>query len=124
MHFCFGTARRCIGVGVGDGVFYFIFLFRAAVRWTLLRLVRYISVDDTGAPSRGVVILCLLLTLISAWVTDFIGIDAIFGAFVAGIIVPREHRRESRRCFFVENLEIWLSSKVGEVRWALVRNQF
>lgn len=58
-------------------------------------VVRRISGDDTGgAPSRGVVILCLLLTLVSAWVTDFIGIDAIFGAFVAGIIVPREHRWE------------------------------
>ena len=62
-------------------------------RWALLRLVQQISGDDdTGAPSRGVVILCLLMTLVSAWVTDFIGIDAIFGAFVAGIIVPREHR--------------------------------
>lgn len=81
-------------------VFLFVcFLFGAAVRWTLLRLVRCISVDDTGAPSRGVVILCLLLTLISAWVTDFIGIDAIFGAFVAGIIVPREHRRVATMVF-------------------------
>lgn len=55
-------------------------------------MVRRVSGDDTGAPSRGVVILCMLLTLVAAWVTDFIGIDAIFGAFVAGIIVPREHR--------------------------------
>lgn len=62
------------------------------VRWALLRVVRQVAGDDTGAPSRGVVILCMLLTLVSAWVTDFIGIDAIFGAFVAGIIVPREHR--------------------------------
>lgn len=58
-------------------------------------VVQKISGDDTGGPpSRGVVILCLLLTLVSAWVTDFIGIDAIFGAFIAGIIVPREHRWE------------------------------
>lgn len=64
----------------------------SVVRWGLLLVVRQISGDDTGAPSRGVVILCLLLTLVSAWITDFIGIDAIFGAFVAGIIVPREHR--------------------------------
>lgn len=55
-------------------------------------VVRRVSGEVTGAPPRGVVILCLLLTLVSAWVTDFIGIDAIFGAFVAGIIVPREHR--------------------------------
>lgn len=62
------------------------------VKRTLLRIVRAVSGDDTGAPPRGVVILCMLLTLVSAWITDFIGIDAIFGAFVAGIIVPREHR--------------------------------
>ena len=25
------------------------------------------------------------------WVTDFLGVDALYGAFVAGITVPREH---------------------------------
>ena len=71
-------------------------------------VVQKISGDDAGgAPSRGVVILCLLLTLVSAWVTDFIGIDAIFGAFVAGIIVPREHR-----CGRSWKLEGWMSVTV------------
>ena len=58
----------------------------------MLQVVREVSGEGEGPPSRGVVILCMLLTLVSAWVTDFIGIDAIFGAFVAGIIVPRENR--------------------------------
>lgn len=62
------------------------------MKWVIAVIVREISVEETGPPSRNVVIVCMLMTLIAAWVTDFIGIDAIFGAFVAGIIVPREHR--------------------------------
>ncbi|CAN0437889.1 unnamed protein product, partial [Ectocarpus sp. 8 AP-2014] len=71
---------------------FFVAVMLTVVKKALLVVVRRVSGEDTGAPSRGVVILCLLLTLVAAWVTDFIGIDAIFGAFVAGIIVPREHR--------------------------------
>lgn len=66
--------------------------FLPVVRWAVLHTVRQIGGETQGTPARGVVILCFLLVLIAAWVTDFIGIDAIFGAFVAGIIVPREHR--------------------------------
>ncbi|CAN0429156.1 unnamed protein product, partial [Ectocarpus sp. 8 AP-2014] len=40
----------------------------------------------------------------AAWVTDFIGIDAIFGAFVAGIIVPREHSLHVRIVELVQDV--------------------
>jgi Kef-type K+ transport system membrane component KefB len=33
-----------------------------------------------------------IIVFVSAWFTEIIGIDAIFGAFVTGIITPREHR--------------------------------
>eukprot|EP00752_Nemacystus_decipiens_P004580 g4180.t1 len=84
---------------------FFVAVMLTVVRRALLVMVREISGDDSGgAPSRGVVILCLLLTLVSAWVTDFIGIDAIFGAFVAGIIVPREHSLHVRIVELVQDV--------------------
>lgn len=42
-------------------------------------------------PSQGVVVLTLLITVVSAWVTECIGVSSIFGAFLAGIIVPRSN---------------------------------
>ncbi|CAM9920533.1 unnamed protein product, partial [Ectocarpus fasciculatus] len=83
---------------------FFVAVMLTVVKKALLVVVRRVSGEDTGAPSRGVVILCLLLTLVSAWVTDFIGIDAIFGAFVAGIIVPREHSLHVRIVELVQDV--------------------
>ncbi|CAN0374897.1 unnamed protein product [Pylaiella littoralis] len=83
---------------------FFVGIMLTVVRRALLYVVRRVSGEVTGAPPRGVVILCLLLTLVSAWVTDFIGIDAIFGAFVAGIIVPREHSLHVRIVELVQDV--------------------
>ncbi|CAM9450601.1 unnamed protein product, partial [Ectocarpus sp. 12 AP-2014] len=83
---------------------FFVAVMLTVVKKALLVVVRRVSGEDTGAPSRGVVILCLLLTLVAAWVTDFIGIDAIFGAFVAGIIVPREHSLHVRIVELVQDV--------------------
>jgi len=33
----------------------------------------------------------LMIVLLSAFVTDIIGVHAIFGGFIAGVIVPHEH---------------------------------
>ncbi|CAM9695138.1 unnamed protein product [Ectocarpus sp. 4 AP-2014] len=83
---------------------FFVAVMLTVVKKALLVVVRRVSGECTGAPSRGVVILCLLLTLVAAWVTDFIGIDAIFGAFVAGIIVPREHSLHVRIVELVQDV--------------------
>ena len=41
--------------------------------------------------TQNVVAVTLLLLLASAWVTEFIGIHALFGAFLFGAIIPKEH---------------------------------
>ncbi|GAA5837048.1 hypothetical protein JCM11251_004483 [Rhodosporidiobolus azoricus] len=41
-------------------------------------------------PSQTMTLVTLFMVLISAWITDRIGIHAIFGAFIVGLIVPKE----------------------------------
>ncbi|GEM11741.1 potassium:hydrogen antiporter [Rhodotorula toruloides] len=43
-------------------------------------------------PSQSMTAFTLFLVLTSAWITDRIGIHAIFGAFLAGLVVPKEIR--------------------------------
>ncbi|GAA6012421.1 hypothetical protein JCM10207_007081 [Rhodosporidiobolus poonsookiae] len=49
------------------------------------------SFDGKG-PSQTMTAFVLFLTLTSAWITDRIGIHAIFGAFLVGLVVPKEIR--------------------------------
>jgi Kef-type K+ transport system membrane component KefB len=64
-------------------------LLLAVVRPLVARLVR--AVDHRGAP-RGVMAVVLVALLVSALITEAIGIHAIFGAFVLGVIVPHDSR--------------------------------
>lgn len=59
------------------------------LRWSLSWLAR-----STGSIESGPTVFFMTVTMLvlfgSAFVTDIIGVHAIFGAFLAGIIVPRE----------------------------------
>jgi Kef-type K+ transport system membrane component KefB len=46
---------------------------------------------ERGQVTQGILALVLLFALASAWSTEFLGIHALFGAFVAGVIMPRHH---------------------------------
>lgn len=59
-----------------------------AVRPAMFWIIRRSGTLQAG-PSQGIVALTLLLMLISAWFTAIIGIHAIFGAFLVGLICPR-----------------------------------
>lgn len=45
----------------------------------------------TGPLPQGVVAVMLAITLASALTTELIGIHALFGAFIIGVVVPKEH---------------------------------
>jgi len=47
-----------------------------------------ITIPDN--PSQNLVMFALIICLIAAWFTDFIGVHAIFGAFITGVILPRK----------------------------------
>lgn len=51
------------------------------------------SYGGEKGPTQSLVCLVIFLVLASAWITDRIGIHAIFGAFLVGLIVPGEIRR-------------------------------
>lgn len=66
-------------------ILFLVFAVRPCFMW-ILRRTR--SLQD--GPSQSVVALTLLMALTSAFFTQVIGIHAIFGAFLAGLICPHE----------------------------------
>ncbi|RDB14902.1 K(+)/H(+) antiporter 1 [Hypsizygus marmoreus] len=76
-----------------------VYILLACVGWTLFLLfpvkmaLKWLA-RNTGSIESGPTVLFMTVTMLllfgSAFFTDVIGVHAIFGAFVAGIIVPRE----------------------------------
>jgi Kef-type K+ transport system membrane component KefB/nucleotide-binding universal stress UspA family protein len=80
--------------GVGDGVvttllaFSYVAVMLFGVRPLLARLAA--RVGTSRAMSQNVVALVLLLVIVSGWVSARIGIHVLFGAFLFGVIFPKE----------------------------------
>ena len=70
----------CVGYAL-----FLVFAVRPAFMWFLRRNG---ALQD--GPSQGVIALTLLLTLTSSFFTGVIGVHAIFGAFMMGLICPHE----------------------------------
>lgn len=66
-----------------------------ALMWFAVRpqLPRWLGVErvEADVPRRGTIAAVLLLILTSALATELIGIHALFGAFLAGVIMPEKH---------------------------------
>ena len=86
VHATDGTASLWLILG-GSAVYIVAMLF--AVRPALRRLTPIYQRD--GTVSRGLLALILVLVLASAWATESLGIHALFGAFLIGAIMPKEH---------------------------------
>lgn len=54
-------------------------------------LKRYTNDLQSGEPSQFLMMIILVLCFVSAFYTDIIGVHAIFGAFMIGVIVPRDN---------------------------------
>lgn len=72
----------------GSGIYIFLMLF--PVRRGLSRLEAYYR--NRGRITQDMVGFILLLLLASAWATEWLGIHALFGAFVIGVVMPNDHR--------------------------------
>ncbi|KAI5456899.1 K+/H+ antiporter 1 [Mariannaea sp. PMI_226] len=68
---------------------YMLFLL-FAVKPCLIWLLRRTGSLENG-PSQSIISLILLMALASAFFTDIIGVHAIFGGFMFGLILPREN---------------------------------
>ena len=59
------------------------------VRPVLNKLIIKTGSDDNG-PTLTMMVITLSTVLISAFITDVIGIHSMFGGFIIGVIIPRE----------------------------------
>jgi Kef-type K+ transport system membrane component KefB len=71
---------------IGGGIVYAIFVLTAG-RWLLAPLGR--RVHAAGRMSQPILVFTLALVMLGSWLTDAIGIYAVFGAFVMGVAMPR-----------------------------------
>jgi Kef-type K+ transport system membrane component KefB len=70
-----------------------VFVFVAVMLWGVRpRLPQWLGVERSRGdePSRGVVAAVLVLMIASSLATELIGIHALFGAFLAGVVMPRQ----------------------------------
>lgn len=74
------------------GVGYLLFMVFIARRW-LARLNTWKPKGHDNSVSGGIPIahltIILLVVLAGSWFTDFVGIYSVFGAFIAGVVMPR-----------------------------------
>jgi Kef-type K+ transport system membrane component KefB len=81
------------------GLGVFILLMLIVVRRALQKLVTFY--ERQGGFTHDILAVVLLLVMASGWMTEFLGIHALFGAFLAGAIMPRHHelsRELLQRC--------------------------
>jgi Kef-type K+ transport system membrane component KefB len=66
---------------------FLLFPVKQGFRW----LARRNGSLESGQPTPFMMTITLLLVFISAFFTDVIGVHAIFGGFIAGLIIPRDN---------------------------------
>lgn len=76
-----------------------LYVVKPALVWVVRRSG---SIDND--PSQGIISLILIIALGSAFFTGIIGVHAIFGGFMAGLIIPRENRFNIRVTEKLEDL--------------------
>ncbi|KAG6897179.1 hypothetical protein C0992_003568 [Termitomyces sp. T32_za158] len=69
---------------------YVIFLLYPG-RWAYVWLARWTGSLEQGSPTAGMMTITLVIVFVSAFFTDIIGVHAIFGGFLAGLIIPHEN---------------------------------
>ncbi|KAG6810749.1 hypothetical protein H0H92_010493 [Tricholoma furcatifolium] len=103
------TALYVLLVCVG----YIIFLI-FPVKWAYVWIARWTGSLEQGVPTSGMMALTLVIVFVSAWFTDIIGIHAIFGGFLAGLIIPHEN---GYAIALVERLEDLVSIIFLPITW-------
>ncbi|KAI0022914.1 K+ homeostasis protein Kha1 [Xylariomycetidae sp. FL0641] len=78
------TALYVLLVAAG-WVLFLVFAVKPVFHWALRR-----TGSIQRGPTQGMIALTLLLVLTSSWFTSIIGVHAIFGAFLVGLICPHD----------------------------------
>ncbi|KAI1487609.1 K+ homeostasis protein Kha1 [Biscogniauxia mediterranea] len=80
-----GLAALWVLLVAAGWVLFLVFAVRPAFHWILRK-----NGSIQNGPSQGMIALTLLLVLTSSWFTSIIGVHAIFGAFLVGLICPHD----------------------------------
>ncbi|CDO93569.1 unnamed protein product [Kluyveromyces dobzhanskii CBS 2104] len=72
--------------------FFCCYPVRLALKWGFKRFHEF----ERDSPSTWATLVVLVIVLLSAYFTDIIGVHPIFGAFIAGIVIPRENNYVSK----------------------------
>jgi Kef-type K+ transport system membrane component KefB len=80
-----GNSALGVVTAVG-GLAYVVIAWRA--RWPLYRHIGA-KADRNKSLSGPLLSVCLMLLMLAAWFTESVGIHAVFGAFVLGVVMPR-----------------------------------
>jgi Kef-type K+ transport system membrane component KefB len=70
------------------GTLLYVVAMLTVVRWALRRLEH--TLERRGGLSQDIVAIVVFLVLASAWTTERLGVHAVFGAFLAGVVMPRD----------------------------------
>jgi Kef-type K+ transport system membrane component KefB len=69
------------------GIMIYLFVMLGPLRRALAKIE--ILADQRGSLTQNMLALLLMVVLVSAWITEWLGIHALFGAFLAGTIMPK-----------------------------------
>lgn len=83
-----------------------VFVMLAIVKPALQRLGDHF--EKRGGLTHNTLALILLLTLVCGWITEFLGVHALFGAFLVGVIMPRHHEFVKELLMRLESLTVVL----------------
>ncbi len=72
------------------GTLVYVVVMLTVVRWALRRLEH--ALERRGGLSQDIVAIVVFLVLASAWTTERLGVHAVFGAFLAGAVMPRDEQ--------------------------------
>jgi Kef-type K+ transport system membrane component KefB len=72
----------------------FVFVMAGPVRWILIKIQE--AYDKGKIPHNGLMAIMFTVLLFSSWCTEVIGIHALFGAFLAGIVIPKKENMQKR----------------------------
>jgi Kef-type K+ transport system membrane component KefB/nucleotide-binding universal stress UspA family protein len=61
------------------------------VRPLYLRLIDYVMIRDSATLNHFLLAFTFLCIFLSSWITELIGVHAIFGSFLFGLIIPQEN---------------------------------
>jgi Kef-type K+ transport system membrane component KefB len=83
------SGTQSIAIMIGGTALYAVVmltLVRWALRWLEGALRRH------GGLSQDMVAIVVFVVVLSAWTTERLGVHAVFGAFMAGVVMPRDER--------------------------------